>query len=101
MDFASLKTVPNLMEPGDKERRSGAWGTVAAFSFYPTKNLGALGDGGMVVTNDPELATRVRSLREYGWHQRHVSETAGLNSRLDELQAAVLRVKTEVPGWVQ
>jgi dTDP-4-amino-4,6-dideoxygalactose transaminase len=76
-----------------KGRRSGAWGTVAAFSFYPTKNLGALGDGGMVVTNDPELATRVRSLREYGWRQRYVSETAGLNSRLDELQAAVLRVK--------
>ena len=76
-----------------KERRSGAWGTVAAFSFYPTKNLGALGDGGMVVTNDSELATRVRSLREYGWHQRYVSETAGVNSRLDELQAAVLRVK--------
>ena len=76
-----------------KERRSGAWGTGAAFSFYPTKNLGALGDGGMVVTNDSELATRVRSLREYGWQQRYVSETAGLNSRLDELQAAVLRVK--------
>ena len=76
-----------------KERRSGAWGTVAAFSFYPTKNLGAFGDGGMVVTNDSELATRVRSLREYGWHQRYVSETAGVNSRLDELQAAVLRVK--------
>ncbi len=76
-----------------KGRQSGAWGTVAAFSFYPTKNLGALGDGGMVVTNDPELATRVRSLREYGWQQRYVSETAGVNSRLDELQAAVLRVK--------
>jgi len=76
-----------------KERRSGAWGIVAAFSFYPTKNLGAFGDGGMVVTNDSELATRVRSLREYGWHQRYVSETAGVNSRLDELQAAVLRVK--------
>jgi dTDP-4-amino-4,6-dideoxygalactose transaminase len=76
-----------------KERRSGSWGTIAAFSFYPTKNLGALGDGGMVVTNDPDLATRVRSLREYGWQQRYVSETAGLNSRLDELQAAVLRVK--------
>jgi dTDP-4-amino-4,6-dideoxygalactose transaminase len=76
-----------------KERRSGAWGTLATFSFYPTKNLGALGDGGMVVTNDSELATRVRSLREYGWQQRYVSETAGLNSRLDELQAAVLRVK--------
>ena len=76
-----------------KGRRSGAWGIVAAFSFYPTKNLGALGDGGMVVTNDPEIAARVRSLREYGWHERYVSETAGLNSRLDELQAAVLRVK--------
>jgi dTDP-4-amino-4,6-dideoxygalactose transaminase len=76
-----------------RERRSGAWGVVAAFSFYPTKNLGAFGDGGMVVTNDPGLATRVRSLREYGWHQRYVSETAGVNSRLDELQAAVLRVK--------
>jgi len=76
-----------------KGRRSGAWGIIAAFSFYPTKNLGALGDGGMVVTNDPELAARLRSLREYGWHQRYVSETAGLNSRLDELQAAVLRVK--------
>jgi len=76
-----------------KERRSGAWGIGAAFSFYPTKNLGALGDGGMVVTNDSELATRVRSLREYGWHRRYVSETAGMNSRLDELQAAVLRVK--------
>jgi dTDP-4-amino-4,6-dideoxygalactose transaminase len=76
-----------------KGRRSGTWGSVAAFSFYPTKNLGALGDGGMVVTNDPELASRVRSLREYGWRERYVSETAGLNSRLDEVQAAILRVK--------
>lgn len=74
-------------------RKLGAWGQAAAFSFYPTKNLGALGDGGMVVTSDAALAARVRSLREYGWRERYVSETAGVNSRLDELQAAVLRVK--------
>ncbi|MGQ9647382.1 MAG: DegT/DnrJ/EryC1/StrS family aminotransferase [Thermodesulfobacteriota bacterium] len=76
---------------GDK--KSGAIGDIAAFSFYPTKNLGAFGDGGMVLTNNPELAERVRLLREYGWRQRYVSEISGLNSRLDELQAAVLRVK--------
>jgi dTDP-3-amino-3,4,6-trideoxy-alpha-D-glucose transaminase len=61
--------------------------------FIPPKNLGALGDGGAVVTADRELAQRVRSLREYGWEQRYISKTAGVNSRLDELQAAVLRVK--------
>jgi dTDP-4-amino-4,6-dideoxygalactose transaminase len=75
------------------KRKSGAWGDMAAFSFYPTKNLGAFGDGGMVVTNDPDLAERVRLLREYGWRRRYVSEIRGLNSRLDELQAAILRVK--------
>jgi dTDP-4-amino-4,6-dideoxygalactose transaminase len=75
------------------ERRVGSMGRIAAFSFYPTKNLGALGDGGMVVTNDAELATRVRELREYGWRERYVSAVTGVNSRLDELQAAVLRVK--------
>lgn len=74
-------------------RRVGSWGDLACFSFYPTKNLGALGDGGMVVTNDAHLAGRVRELREYGWRQRYVSEIAGFNSRLDEVQAAVLRVK--------
>lgn len=75
------------------ERKSGGWGDIAAFSFYPTKNLGGFGDGGMVVTHDRELAERVRLLREYGWRQRFVSEISGVNSRLDELQAAVLRVK--------
>jgi dTDP-4-amino-4,6-dideoxygalactose transaminase len=71
----------------------GVFGDAAAFSFYPTKNLGALGDGGAVVTNDSEIAERVRELREYGWRERYVSDIAGFNSRLDELQAAILRVK--------
>jgi dTDP-4-amino-4,6-dideoxygalactose transaminase len=74
-------------------RRAGAWGAAAAFSFYPTKNLGALGDGGALATDDPDLAERARELRQYGWRRRYISETAGMNSRLDELQAAILRVK--------
>lgn len=74
-------------------RPAGTWGDAAAYSFYPTKNLGALGDGGAVFTQDVRLAERIRSLRQYGWRQRYVSEEAGSNSRLDELQAAVLRVK--------
>ncbi len=74
-------------------RRVGAWGDLGCFSFYPTKNLGAFGDGGMVVTDDPELAGRLRLLREYGWAERYVSSLPGYNSRLDELQAALLRVK--------
>jgi dTDP-4-amino-4,6-dideoxygalactose transaminase len=74
-------------------QRVGAWGDIACFSFYPTKNLGALGDGGMLVTNDPALAERARLLREYGWAERHTSQISGWNSRLDEIQAAVLRVK--------
>jgi dTDP-4-amino-4,6-dideoxygalactose transaminase len=79
-----------------RERRVGAWGDVACFSFYPTKNLGAIGDGGAVVTNDPSLADRVRCLREYGWlAERNVSSVSGWNSRLDELQAAILRVKLQ------
>jgi dTDP-4-amino-4,6-dideoxygalactose transaminase len=74
-------------------KRAGSFGSVAAFSFYPTKNLGALGDGGMVITADRELGDRLRLLREYGWKQRYVSTIQGVNSRLDELQAAMLRVK--------
>ena len=74
-------------------RRVGALGVAAAFSFYPTKNLGAIGDGGAVATSDPRLAEQVRRLRQYGWRQRYVSEAPGKNSRLDELQAAILRVK--------
>ena len=71
----------------------GTFGDLGAFSFYPTKNLGALGDGGIVVCNDRGLADKVRALREYGWKERYVSAFSGINSRLDELQAAILRVK--------
>jgi dTDP-4-amino-4,6-dideoxygalactose transaminase len=74
-------------------RQVGTWGDAAAFSFYPTKNLAALGDGGAVVTDDQQLATRLRDLRMYGWRERYISETAGMNTRLDELQAAILRVQ--------
>ncbi|MCB0186325.1 MAG: DegT/DnrJ/EryC1/StrS family aminotransferase [Caldilineaceae bacterium] len=76
-------------------QRVGTLGDLACFSFYPTKNLGALGDGGAVVGPDGPLLARVRSLREYGWtpQARYISQEEGLNSRLDELQAAILRVK--------
>lgn len=74
-------------------RRIGAHGDVIAWSFYPGKNLGCFGDGGAVTTNDPELADRIRVLRNYGSRVKYHNEVKGHNSRLDELQAAVLRVK--------
>lgn len=74
-------------------RRVGSWGDLAAFSFYPTKNLGALGDGGAITTRSAQLDERLRLLRQYGWRTRYVSEIPGRNSRLDEIQAAILRVK--------
>ena len=76
-----------------KGRRLGSIGDIGCFSCYPTKNLGAIGDAGLVTTNNDQLGHRVRMLREYGWQQRHISEVPGRNSRLDELQAAILRVK--------
>jgi len=82
------------------ERRTGTLGRAAGFSFYPTKNLGALGDGGAVVTNDSNLADRLRVLRNYGSRVKYQNEVQGYNSRLDEMQAAMLRVKlTKLDEW--
>ncbi len=91
--------VPVLEDAGQahgsdaKWGRCGSFGVAGAFSFYPTKNLGAYGDGGMIVTSDAGIAKRSRLLRNYGQHENFSSEILGQNSRLDELQAAVLRVK--------
>ena len=74
-------------------RATGSLGTAAAFSFYPTKNLGALGDGGAITTDDPHLASRIRRLRNYGSDVKYIHYEQGTNSRLDELHAAVLRIK--------
>jgi dTDP-4-amino-4,6-dideoxygalactose transaminase len=73
--------------------RTGALGDAAGFSFYPGKNLGALGDGGAVTTNDVQLADTIKALRNYGSHEKYHNKYKGMNSRLDEIQAAVLRVK--------
>jgi dTDP-4-amino-4,6-dideoxygalactose transaminase len=76
-----------------KGKRLGSIGDIACFSCYPTKNLGAIGDAGLITTNDTKLAHKVRMLREYGWEQRYISDLPGRNSRLDELQATILRIK--------
>ncbi len=79
---------------------AGGFGRAAAFSFYPSKNLGALGDGGAVVTDDPELAARLRAVRSYGQRVKNRHDTFGVNSRLDTLQAGVLKIKLErLPEW--
>jgi dTDP-3-amino-3,4,6-trideoxy-alpha-D-glucose transaminase len=74
-------------------KKTGSFGRAASFSFYPTKNLGAFGDGGAVATSDVALSERVRRMRQYGWSRRDHADVEGRNSRLDELQAAILRVK--------
>jgi len=74
-------------------RKVGTFTEAATFSFYPTKNLGALGDGGMVATSDAAVGADLAALRQYGWRTHYISDTVGVNSRLDELQAAILRVK--------
>lgn len=74
-------------------RRLGSIGHIGCFSCYPTKNLGAIGDAGLITANDAMLANKVRMLREYGWQRRYISDHVGRNSRLDELQAAILRIK--------
>lgn len=83
-----------------KGRRTGSLGDVACLSFYPTKNLGAYGDAGMIVTDSAEMAGRLRTLRNHGQTAKYVSGEPGWNSRLDELQAAILRVKLRhLPAW--
>lgn len=99
MGFARKKNIPVVEDAaqavgaGYKGRRTGALGDVACFSFYPTKNLGACGDAGMIVTNSPERAAHLRILRNHGQTEKYVSREPGWNGRLDEIQAAILRVK--------
>jgi dTDP-4-amino-4,6-dideoxygalactose transaminase len=91
-----LKVVEDCAQAHGAEifgRKVGSFGDAAAFSFYPTKNLGAIGDGGAVATGSDPIAQDLRARREYGWQERYISAFPGLNSRLDELQAAILRVK--------
>ncbi|MBE9605855.1 DegT/DnrJ/EryC1/StrS family aminotransferase [Acetobacteraceae bacterium H6797] len=77
-------------------RKLGTFGKIACFSLYPTKNLGALGDAGIVSTTDATLAADIGAIRQYGWRERYISDLVGVNSRLDEIQAAILRVKLTV-----
>lgn len=84
-----------------KGRRIGSHGDIVCWSFYPGKNLGALGDAGAITTNDQKIAERIASLRNYGSRQKYVNEEAGVNSRLDPLQGAILRVKLKVlDEWI-
>jgi len=77
-----------------ESKRAGAWGKIGCFSFYPTKNLGAFGDAGAITTNDDHLAEKIKRLRQYGWGDKYHSLVAGgMNSRMDEIQAAILRIK--------
>lgn len=106
LSFARKRRIPVIEDnaqaigAGYKGNRTGSFGDAACLSFYPTKNLGAYGDAGMVVTNSAEIAARVRNLRNHGQTGKYVSSEPGWNSRMDELQAAILRVKlTHLAQW--
>ncbi len=102
LDIASSHGLPVIEDAAQahgaryKGKRIGAHGDIVCWSFYPGKNLGALGDAGAITTNDTALAERVALLRNYGSRQKYVNDEAGVNSRLDPIQAAVLRVKLGV-----
>ncbi|MCE4369489.1 DegT/DnrJ/EryC1/StrS family aminotransferase [Xanthomonas hortorum] len=101
-----IKVVEDCAQAHGAERngrRAGSFGDISSFSFYPTKNLGALGDGGAIVTSDDALATRAAQLRQYGWTAKYTNSLrGGRNSRLDELQAAMLRhMLVLLDGWNQ
>jgi dTDP-4-amino-4,6-dideoxygalactose transaminase len=99
MAFGKSHNVPVIEDNAQaigasyKGRRTGSFGDAACISFYPTKNLGAYGDAGMVVSNSPQIAARIRTLRNHGQSAKYLSNEPGWNSRLDEIQAAILRVK--------
>ena len=104
--FAKSRKLPVIEDNAQaigasyKGRRTGSLGDAACLSFYPTKNLGAYGDAGMVVTNSVEIAARIRTLRNHGQSEKYLSSEPGWNSRLDEIQAATLRVKLRhLPNW--
>jgi dTDP-4-amino-4,6-dideoxygalactose transaminase len=104
--FAKSRKLPVIEDNAQaigasyKGRRTGSLGDAACVSFYPTKNLGAYGDAGMVVTNSLEIAARIRTLRNHGQSAKYLSTEPGWNSRLDEIQAAILRVKLRhLPNW--
>ena len=99
MDIAKLHNLLVLEDSAQAHgaclngKRAGSWGDASGFSFYPGKNLGALGDAGAITTNDSELANTLRALRNYGSHEKYKNLYQGVNSRLDEMQAAILSVK--------
>jgi dTDP-4-amino-4,6-dideoxygalactose transaminase len=107
MDVARRHNLPVIEDAAQAHgallngRKAGSIGACGCFSFYPSKNLGALGDGGALVTDDAELAAKLRRLREYGWKERYyTTDAGGINSRLDEMQAALLHVKLgHLPQW--
>lgn len=101
IDLASSKNIPIIEDCAQscgaeyKGRKVGSIGTLGCFSFFPTKNLGAIGDGGAITTNSEEIYEKLLKLRQYGWDLNRDSKYNGYNSRLDELQAAILRVKLD------
>jgi dTDP-4-amino-4,6-dideoxygalactose transaminase len=99
--IAIIEDAAQAIDAHYEGKPAGSMGTVGCYSFYPTKNLGAFGDAGHVVTNDPSLADFIRKLRVHGGHQRYFHDVVGINGRMDAIQAAVLSVKLRrLKGWI-